>query len=274
MISINGLASATALRLIDTTRDRQLELMQNDPVNKRGEEAFRERIANITTPEEFVADFEVYSFVMKAFDLEDQIFGKGMIRKILESDPEENTSLLNRLTDQRFRELHLSLGFTTAEGPQIPDFSGQAFQDAVVDRYYNRQLINDNDAQNSTVGTVLEFRDAADGLDNWFEILRDDKLTNFFQVALGLPTQISSLDLDKQRELFEAKFDLADLQKPEERERLINRYMAISDVTNPQSFSANDAALSILQSASFGAQFVPITLDVATINYSAIQLYR
>lgn len=274
MISINGLPSQTALRLIDSTRDRQIELMQNDPVNKRGEEAFRERIANISTPEEFVADFEVYSFVMKAFDLEDQIFGKGMIRKILESDPEDATSLLNRLTDSRFRELHLSLGFTTAEGPQTPDFTGEAFKDAVVDRFYNRQLINDNDAQNSTVGTVLEFRDAADDLDSWFEVLQDEKLTNFFQVALGLPSQISSLDLDKQRELFEEKFDLADLADPSERERLISRYMAISDVTNPQSFTSNDVAVSILQSASFGAQFVPITLNVSTVNFSAIQLYR
>ena len=274
MISINGLGSPTALRLIDATRDRQIALMRDEPTNQRAEQAFRERIGQITTPKELIEDFEVYSFVMRAFDLEDQIFGKGLMRKVLESDPVDEASLLNRLTDPRFRELHLSLGFTTEEGAQVPDFSGVAFQNAVVGRFYNRQFINQNDEQNSTVGTVLEFREKVETIDSWFDVLKDKKLTNFFRVALSLPTEISGLDLDVQKKLFEEKFDLADLADPAERERLITRYTAISDVINPQGFSSNNIAVSILQSASFGAQFVPITLDVATINFSASQLYR
>jgi hypothetical protein len=274
MISISGFGSQTALRLIDVTRDRQFDLLREDVVNKRGEEAFRERIGQIATPEELVADFEVYSFIMKAFDLEDQIFGKGMIRKILESDPVAPESLLNRLTDTRFREMHLALRFTTEEGPQVPDLNDTSFMDEIADRYYSRQFINQNDNQNSTVGTVLEFRDAAEGITNWFEVLRDAKLTKFFQVALGLPAQISGLDLDVQKKLFEEKFDLADLADPAERERLTVRFTAISDALNPQGFSTNNIALSILQSARFGAQFVPITLNVDVVNYSASQLYR
>ena len=211
---------------------------------------------------------------MKAFDLEDQIFGKGMIRKILESDPEAPESLLNRLTDTRFREMHLALGFTTVEGPQLPDFTDATFQNDIADRYYNRQFINQNDTQNTTVGTVLEFRDAAEGITNWFDVLGDATLTNFFQVALSLPEQISALDLDVQKRLFEEKFDLADLADPAERERLISRFTAISDVINPQGFSSNSIAVSILQSAQFGAQFVPFTLDVDIVNFSASRLYR
>ncbi|WP_386624933.1 DUF1217 domain-containing protein [Sulfitobacter geojensis] len=274
MISISGLSSGAALRLIDSTRDQQLVSMRNDAANKRGEEAFRERIGSITTPQELVADFEVYSFVMKAFDLEDQIFGKGMLRKVLESDPVAPESLLNRLTDERFRELHLALGFTTENGPQVPDFTDAAFLDDITGRFYNQQFINANDAQNSTVGTVLEFREEGESIGSWFDVLANEKLTNFFQVALGLPEQISGLDLDKQKQLFEDKFDLADLADPAERERLISRYVAISDVINPQSFASNSAAVNILQNSQIGAQFVSITLDIATVNYSASQLYR
>ena len=274
MISITGLASPTALRLIDATKDRQIDLLKDDPANRRAEAAFRERIANITSPKELIEDYEVYSFVMRAFDLEDQIFGKGLMRKALESDPVEPSSLLNRLTDQRIRELHLALGFTTEDGPQTPDFSKQSFQDAIVDRFYNRAFINTNDDQNGTVGTVLEFREKAEGLDSWFDVLRDRKLTKFFQVALNLPKEIAGLDLDVQRKLFSEKFDLEKLADPAERERLITRFTAISDVLDPQAFNSNSAAVSILQSASFGAQFVPITLDIAMVNFSAAQLYR
>ena len=138
MISVAGLGAQVALQVVDATRDRQMALLQNDVQNSRAEAAFRERIGQITTPEELVADFEVYSFVMRAFDLEDQIFGKGMIRKVLEADPEEPSSLLNRLTDIRFREMHLSLGFTTTDGPQTPDFTSDEFVQGIVDRFYNR----------------------------------------------------------------------------------------------------------------------------------------
>lgn len=274
MIGISGLASGAALRLIDATRGQQLESMRSEAANKRSEEAFRERIGSITTPQELVADFEVYSFVMKAFDLEDQIFGKAMIRKVLEADPVAPESLLNRLTDPRFREMHLALGFTTEAGPQTPDFTDTAFLDGITDRFYNRQFINANDKQNSTVGTVLEFREVGEGTSSWFDVLGNEKLTNFFQVALGLPEQISGLDLDKQKALFAEKFDLADLADPAERERLISRYVAISDVISPQSFTSNSAAVSILQNARLGGQFVSMTLDIAAVNFSASQLYR
>ena len=274
MISISGLSSGIALRLLDSTRDRQIELLNSEPVHQRAAAAFEERMSSITTPEEFVNDFEVYSFVMRAFDLEDQIFGKGMIRKVLESDPEEPSSLLNRLTDSRFREMHLALGFTTTDGPQTPDFSSEAFIESIKTRYFNRVYINSNDEQNSTVGSVLEFREKAGEITNWFQVLRDRTLTEFFQTALGLPSELSGLDLDMQKRILEDKFDLTKLSDPEERERLISRYVAISDALNPQTFNANSIASSILSNVGLGPQIIPVTLDVSNIPVSPSQLFR
>jgi len=274
VLSINGLGSQVALNLIDATRDRQLSTMRDEPVNSLQEEAFRERISQITTPEEFVKDFEVYSFVMRAFDLEDQIFGKGMMRRVLESDPSEDTALVNRLTDARFTEIHTALGFTTSQGAQTPDFTNPVWVEAIVDKFYNQQFINENDLQNETVGTVLEFRDKFNSLTSWYEVLKDSDLTQFFQVALSIPSEVSGLDVEVQAKILEDKFDLTKLADPAERERLIARYVAISDVLNPQGFTSSSAALSVLQNSSLSGQFVPITLDVPTISYSAVSLYR
>ncbi|MGV6810851.1 MAG: DUF1217 domain-containing protein [Brevirhabdus sp.] len=274
VLSIGGLGSTVALNLIDATRGRQIETMRNEPVNKRAEEAFRERIGDITTPEELVKDFEVYSFVMRAFDLEDQIFGRGMMRRILESDPSDEESLLTRLTDPRFNQIHTALGFTTSQGPQTPDFTNPVWVEAIVQNFYNTAFINENDAQNETVGTVLKFRDKFAGLTSWYNVLKDKDLTQFFQVALSIPTEVSGLDLEMQVKIMDEKFDLTKLADPKERERLITRYMAISDVLNPQGFNVNSTALSVLQNSSLGGQFVPITLDVPTVSYSAISLYR
>lgn len=277
VLSISGLGSQLALNLLDRTEDRQMELLRDDPRHKRAAEAFRERVGAITSPQEFVADFEVYSFVMRAYDLEDQIFGRGLIRKMLESDPSDSTALINRLTDSRFGELHGALRFTTADGPQQPDFNNPFWQQAIVDRYFERTYINETAEQNSTVGTVLEFREKVGEIDNWFDVLKDGEMTEFFQVALSLPSEMSGLDVDKQRDILEKKYALEKLADPEERDRLISRYVAISDALNPQTPTATSTGLQVLQSAVAGFnswQFIDITLSIEPITVSRASLYN
>lgn len=272
VISVSGLSSQAALNLIDKTRDTQLVTLRSEGQHDRAAEVFRERIGSITTPEELVEDFEVYSFVMRAFDLEDQIFGRGMMRKILESDPSDTTALVNRLSDSRFGEIHEALGFTAAGGAiQVPDFTDTAWQESIVDRYFNIEFQNQYNEQNETVGTVMEFRDKVESFDNWYNILSDRTMTEFFQTALGMPTQLSSLDIDKQAEMLEKRFSLEKLSDPREVEGLISRYMIIRDVNNPPA-QATSAAIQILNSNS--GQFVPFTLDISAVNFSGSSIYR
>lgn len=274
VLSISGLSSQLALKLIDTTKDRQLETMQSEPQHARAAEAFRERVGSISTPAELVADYEVYSFIMKAYDLEDQIFGKGMVRKVLESDPSDSSSLVNKLTDARFETLHEALGFVTEDGVQIPDFADTDWQETIVDEYYNRQFINQHTEQNEIVGAVLQFRDEAESINNWFEVMADETMAEFFQVALSLPSEIAELDIDKQKEIYADKFDLADLADPEVREGLITRYAAISEALNPSSFSSGSTALSLLQTSASSSSIIEITMNIDMVSFSASSLYR
>ncbi|CUI98064.1 DUF1217 domain-containing protein [Cognatishimia activa] len=271
VFSIAGLGSQLALNFIDSTKDRQLESLRNEPRNQREADAFRERIASISSPEEFVADFEVYSFVMKAFDLEDQIFGRGMIRKVLESDPSDETSLVNRLTNVNLGELHAALGFTTEDGAQSPDFSDTSWQEGIVDKFFETRFQIEHNEQNSTVGTVLELRSKVDEIDNWVDVLKDREIGTFFRTALGLPASMATLDIDQQERIFEQRYDIEKLKDPDEVNSLITRYVAISDALNPPQF-ATSTAVSLLGNVS--GQFVSATIDIPPINYSAAALFR
>ena len=106
MIPITGMSSFLGLKLADRTEQIQKEQIRNDLQNARAITAFRERIGDIETVDQLVEDTELYTFVMKAFDLEDQIFGKALIKKMLKSDAEDRDSLIRRLTDPRFREMY------------------------------------------------------------------------------------------------------------------------------------------------------------------------
>lgn len=270
LFSIAGLNSQVGLRLTDVTRSQQLTQLQSEPQNQRAVQAFVEEIGSISTPQELTDNFEVYSFVMRAFDLEDQIFGRGLMRKVFESDAEDQTSLVNRLTDTRFREIHDALGFNKSDAEK-PDFSDSAWQARIIDKFYTQVFENNTSDQNPTVGGVLKFRREAPEISNWFQVLRDAELSEFFRTTLGLPEQMAAIDLDKQVTIFEKKFDLRTLSDPKVLDQLINRYVAISDINNPP-VGASSPAVSLLNSSP--GLGVIVSLNVPQVTISASALFR
>lgn len=275
MIPLIGLSAHVGLALVDATRDRQLEMIRDEPRHARAIEAFRERIADIDSAEKLVEDQELFAFVMRAFDLEDQIFGKAMIRRMLESDIDDPKALVNRLTDPRLREMYKELDFGPG-GVGNTNTTKASWREAMVARFVERQFINTQAEQNETVGTVLEIRRKAASITGPFEILRDAGTFQFFRRALGLPDAMAQIDIDRQAAILTEKLDFDDLKDPAKLDRLIRRYVAITEALDG-SAAANNAAVQLMSSAvsvAAGGQFVPVTLDITAITASPAAAYR
>ncbi|MGI3170980.1 DUF1217 domain-containing protein [Pseudooceanicola sp. C21-150M6] len=271
MISITGMTSFTALKLIDATQDRQLETIRSQAQHQRAIDYFSENIGDVETVDQLIEDPELYGFVMRAFDLEDQIFGKAMIEKILKSNIEESDALVNKLTDVRFREMYEELGFGT-DGVGNLNTASSTWRQDMVDRYVERQFINSYAEENETVATALEFRNKVADIDSPYDILKDTGMSEFFRTALGLPESIAQLDIDRQAEIIEAKIDLETLSDPEVQEQLVRKYIAISDIENNTAASTS-AALTIL-TGSDATSIISATLDILPVGFSASSLYR
>lgn len=274
VLSLSGLSASLALQLVDKTYDRQIAELRREPAQERAEAAFRDRISSISSPKDFIGDYEVYRFVMRAFDLEDQIFGKAMMRRILESDPTDPKSLVNRMVDPRFKAIHKAMGFRGSDGITAARFSDPSWQDAIVDRYYRRVFINKETEANETVGMVLEFRDKVTGIRSWYDVLKDKQLSSFFRTALSLPEEMATLDVDRQKRILEAKFDIEKLADTNEQKRLVRRFVAISEANGkPSTFTS--PAVSILTNATdFDTGMLVSTLNIEPVKFSAWRLYR
>lgn len=253
------------LSLVDATRDRQLEVLRDSVEHSRAVSAFRERISSVQSVEQLIEDRELYVFVMKAFDLEDQIFGKAMIRKVLESDTNERAALVNRLTDPRFREMHEVMGFG-AEGTENANTSSFIWQEQMVDRYLETKFINDVAERNASVGVVLEFRRKVADIEKPLDILKDRDTAAFIRRALGLPDAIAQLDLERQEEIITSRLDLSKLKDPIMVDKLVRKYVALSDALNPQGVFQN-ASVVLMQNAVNTRGFVnPIPLDISAVS--------
>lgn len=270
MIPISGLDTSTALSLVDATRDRQIEILRSAPEHARAITSFRERIADVQTAEQLVDDRELYVFVMKAFDLEDQIFGKALIQKLLESNVDDRTGLVNRLTDARFREMHDTLGFGE-DGIGNTNTLDAGWREEMVDRYLEAQFIGDVYDQNSSVGAVLEFRNKVSEIETPLDILKDRDTAAFVRRALGLPDVIAQVNIDRQAEMISARLDLETLSDPEVVDKLVRKYVALSNVFDTQQVTQN-AAVQLMQGAVVAnGSFQPITLDISAVSRLSTQ---
>lgn len=265
MISVAGLPTQLALKLVDATEAKQRDLIRNSAQHSRAIDHFLSNIKTVETVDQLMDDPELYGFVMRAFDLEDQIFGKAMMSKILKSNIEEKDALVNRLTDPRFKALYKEMGFGT-DGVGNINTILKSWQNRMVERYVDRQFVNAQSAENDSLGTVLEFRRKAATITGPLDVLKDSGLTEFFQTALGLPKQISGLDIDRQVAVLGKKFDFDKLSDPEEVDRLISRYVAISDATKGVS-QVQNGAITLMQGAvNSGNSFLSAVFDLDAVQ--------
>lgn len=276
MSGVLGVSTQLGVRIADATRDARITAIRDSAEHSRAIAGFRDRIADVRSVDDLIADRELYVFVMKAFDLEDQIFGKAMIRKVLESDPSKPDALVRRLTDSRFMVMHKALGFEPGgEGNSL--VLDQKWQEGIVARYVERQFINGQAAQSESVGNVLEFRQKAPTVKTWFDVLKDPMMGKFMRTALGLPDVSVRLDVDRQAALFAKKYDIEKLQDPAELKRLERLYAIITDARDTSRIAQNGAVQimsGVVNAAAGGGRFVPITLDIEALGSLPRRPYR
>ena len=72
---------------------------------------YKEKIGDVKTVDEFLGDYRLYSYAMKAYGLEQMTYGKAFMRKVLESDLTDKTSFANSLTDKRYLQFAETFNF-------------------------------------------------------------------------------------------------------------------------------------------------------------------
>lgn len=172
------------------TRDMRSSLnrVAQQPLVAREAEYYRENIGKVKTVDEFLDDYRLYSYAMKAHGLEDMTYAKAFMRKVLESDLKDDNSFANRLTDERYRNFAQAFNFSTATA--VAQTSAQ--QDALIGLY------NDRIANLDTVmrEEMAYFGAAMDLVTDVDQFVGNEKLRSFAFLVFGLdPKTFSYTDI-------------------------------------------------------------------------------
>lgn len=257
VVPFGGLAGWSFLQ---RTLDTQRAAFDRSPAQAREEAYFRDKIGQIDSAEELVADRRLLKVALEAYGLGGDLQSKAFIRKVLEGGTLKEGALANRLADKRYREFSAAFGFGdfTVPRTKLSDFAdkmlglwrGRSFETAVG--------AQDNDLRlalnlKRDLSEIAGGRLSADG--KWFAVMGNAPLRQVFERAFGLPSSFAGVDLDRQLKTFRARAEqafgngeVAQFTDPEKIEALTRRFLVRGDATGGLS-APGAAALQLLSAA-------------------------
>ena len=201
---------------------RQKILVTNSAIFKKDIETFKLRAANVTSVDELFKDYRLLKTVLEAYDLDSEIDKAGFIKKILTSDPSDESSLVNLVQDNRYRELALDIGlFNGVEGLKSASFAIRLESKLAQSRFEHNI-----DDQTPGVRAALRFRAVAANIKSPYDILSDPVLRDVVLKATGLPLTIVRQSVESQARLLESRINFSKLKDINYTNKLINQYLA------------------------------------------------
>ena len=208
-------------------------------------------IGKVKSIADFVGNYRLFSYALKAYGLEDQTQSKGLITKVLQGGVSSSKALANTLSDPRYK------AFATAF-----DFAGQGTavtQTAAVTTgttaRYVQQTIDDNaGTQNPGVQLALYFTQNASAITNLYGLLADKNLLKVVQTAFNLPSS-ATVDIDAEERALATHVSLADLKDPAKVKQIAERFTAQYDATGQNTASDSTGIAQIFASSTAGTGF-------------------
>lgn len=232
------------------TRQQAATASQGDVKNATN--YYLANIGKVKTVDQFINNYQLFSYAMKAFGLSDMTYAKGLMTKVLEGGVKSSSALANTLSDPRYRAFATAFDFATAGTSATSATSATTGTTAK----YVEQTLEDNQAKsNPGVSNALYFSRHASSITSVYGLLADPTMLSVVETAYGISSTLGQSDIDTQAALLTKVVPIADLQDQTKVAKIITRYTAQYDVstsstaTNVLLADTSDATTSILDAA-------------------------
>ena len=205
-------------------------------------------IGKVTSIADFVGNYRLFSYAMKAYGLEDMTYAKGLVTKVLEGGVTSSTALANTLSDQRYKALATAFDFV-GKGSAVTQSS--AATTATVSSYVEQTLEDNQGVQNKGVQLALYFTRNAPLVTNVYGLLADSSLLKVVQTAFGLPSSASE-NIDTEAATLSKYVSVSDLQNPAKVNKIAERFTAMWDLGGNNTSSDSSSVAQISSASSTG----------------------
>lgn len=260
VLPLSGLAGWNFLQ---ETYDTQLDTYSKSPQIQRDIDYFKEKFAQPLAVEDFLSDPRLRRVSLTAFGLSGEEWKTGYIRNILEEVQDPDSTFLQRLNNPQYTNFAESL--EPANG-QINLLSSEI--ENIAARYAAESFEIAVGGQNDSMRLALNYRDGisevvTEGSTDeavLFKLLGSEPIRAVLDTALGIPADLSQLDIDRQAEYLEdrlkSQFGISNVQElkdPEVVDQVLKRFQILAGINqNFASTSSASTALVLLGNAAAG----------------------
>lgn len=243
---VSGFSGSSLLARTTLNRDmaRYKELFANEPTIRNEVEYFKENIGSVESLDDLVDDQRLLRVVLSAYGLEDQTFARAMIKKVIEEGTDDDSDMANQMVDSRYKELASGVAY---DKRGLDNLREPLWQQAIIDKYIQNEFEVEVGNVNENLRLAMYFERKAPKVTNYYQLLGDKALYEVTLKAAGLPSEMSSMDIDKQVSILKEKFSLADLRDPEKLGKMIETFLVRADAE--QNTAASNPTVQLMASS-------------------------
>ncbi|MBB3408649.1 hypothetical protein FHT87_002552 [Rhizobium sp. BK316] len=147
------ITASLAYTILSRDMPKSLDRVANQAQVKKDAQYYADNINKVKDVDDFLGDYKLYSYAMKAYGLDDMIYAKAFMKKVLQSDLTDANSFANKLSDTRYKEFAAAFNFnappkdiqTDAQEDDLiglykQSFANAAQQTATETKYYSAQM--------------------------------------------------------------------------------------------------------------------------------------
>jgi hypothetical protein len=250
-------------KFLQSTYDRQLTNHSNSPQVRRDRDYMTEKLSGSMPVEDFVKDKRLLRAALTAFGLAGEEWKGGFINKVLKEAGDPDSTFLKRLNNPKYSAFAEALKPVNGRIEVDEDslariavrFETQAFNLAVGEVDDTMRLALNFQAEISDViGSGLSEKAML------YRLLGDLPVAAVLKTTLNLPQNMTKLPIERQADILKSSLqkllgvrDIADVAKPENVQKVLERFHIMSSVNSgPSGNTPGMAALSLLSGGSFG----------------------
>jgi hypothetical protein len=177
-------------RLLSGNIDRSLATAASKAQVARDTEYYRANIDNVKSVDDLLKDQRLFKYAMKAYGLEDMTYAKAFMRKVLESDINDKSSFVNKLSDKRYAEFAKAFHFMPDGGVDVGLTGAQdsESEDAMIG-LYSQQRIKKGEA---AATLAADYKNRIGSITSVDQLIADKKLFSFALTAFGIDAKLAS----------------------------------------------------------------------------------
>jgi hypothetical protein len=239
----SGQSPVQALQQAEQNKTQQVKATAVQADVKTAIAAFTKAVNSAKSVTQLLGNSAVMNVLLTANGMSDQIGYTALATKALTSDLNDSRSLVNTISDTRWKTLAQTYNFAANGLNSIQNTTAIA---KIADAYATAIWQKNEDSVTPGLSNALAFKTQASSITSVDQILGNTMMRTVVTTALGVPAQIAFQSLNAQEKAISSRLDVTKFQDPKFVDSFVQRYLV---ATGAKSSSSGTATVSLMSLA-------------------------